>query len=125
MAYKMSKLEPAEQKEQLAKMLKAADGVKGKRRRGKKMRAATGEQKMRTKKEVEKMIKMVKRSSVMPRRVPSNCFVGFLAESRSFSMQRRLRSRRSRNRKSQGLRSWHHRKRMELQQSMQTLRGRG
>ncbi len=59
MAYKMSKLEPAEQKEQLAKMLKAADGVKGKRRRGKKMRAATGEQKMRTKKEVEKMIKMV------------------------------------------------------------------
>lgn len=55
MAYKMSKLEPSEQKEQLAKMLKAADGVKGKRRRGKKMRAATGEKKMRSKKEIGTM----------------------------------------------------------------------
>jgi ParB family chromosome partitioning protein len=56
MAYKLAKLEPAEQKETLAKMLKAAHGVSGKKRRGKKMRAVTGEQKMRSKKEIEAMI---------------------------------------------------------------------
>jgi ParB family transcriptional regulator, chromosome partitioning protein len=56
MAYRFSKLEPAEQKEKLALALKAAEGVKGKHRRGKKMRAATGEKKMRSKKEVVTMI---------------------------------------------------------------------
>ena len=52
-AYKMSKIEPAEQKEQLEKML--ATGPK-KRGSGKKMRAAVGEHQMRGKGEVEKML---------------------------------------------------------------------
>jgi ParB family transcriptional regulator, chromosome partitioning protein len=55
-AYKLSKLEPAEQKEKLATMLEAAKGVVGKRRRAKKMRAATGEKKMRSRKEVAAML---------------------------------------------------------------------
>lgn len=58
-AYKLSKLEPAEQKEKLAVMLDAAKGVVGKRRRAKKMRAATGEKKMRSRKEVQTMINML------------------------------------------------------------------
>jgi ParB family transcriptional regulator, chromosome partitioning protein len=41
-AYKLSKLEPDEQRATLAKMLKAAGGVKGKHARAKKMRQATG-----------------------------------------------------------------------------------
>src|ERR1700722_17061290 len=54
-AYKLSKLEPAEQKEQLEKMLTASPGPK-KRGSGKKMRAAVGEQQMRGKGEIEKML---------------------------------------------------------------------
>jgi ParB family transcriptional regulator, chromosome partitioning protein len=41
-AYKLSKLEPKKQRATLAKMLKAADGVKGKHARAKKMRAVNG-----------------------------------------------------------------------------------
>jgi len=58
-AYKLSKLEPAEQKEKLATMLEAAKGVVGKRRRAKKMRVATGEKKTRSKKEILKMIEVL------------------------------------------------------------------
>jgi ParB family chromosome partitioning protein len=58
LAYKLAKLEPADQKKQLAVMLKAAEGVEGHRRRGKKMREATGDTKpkMRSRKEVQSMI---------------------------------------------------------------------
>lgn len=41
-AYKLSKLDPEEQRATLAKMLKAAGGVKGKHARAKKMRQVTG-----------------------------------------------------------------------------------
>jgi ParB family transcriptional regulator, chromosome partitioning protein len=41
-AYKLSKLEPKKQRATLAKMLKAADGVKGKHARAKKMRQVNG-----------------------------------------------------------------------------------
>jgi ParB family chromosome partitioning protein len=54
-AYKLSKLEPEEQRKQLEKMLKAAPGPK-KRGSGKKMREAVGERRMRTRKEVQSMI---------------------------------------------------------------------
>lgn len=58
LAYRLAKLEPAEQKTQLAKMLKAAEGVEGHRRRGKRMKEATGDAgpKMRSKKEIKTMI---------------------------------------------------------------------
>jgi ParB family transcriptional regulator, chromosome partitioning protein len=50
-AYKLSRLEPDEQRGQLEKMLKAAPGPK-KRGSGKKMRAAAGEIHMRSRKEI-------------------------------------------------------------------------
>jgi ParB family transcriptional regulator, chromosome partitioning protein len=57
-AYQLSKLKPAEQKEKLEKLLKAAGNVKGKHARGRKMRAASGEKtKMRSRKEILAMIK--------------------------------------------------------------------
>ena len=57
--YRLSKLEPAEQKEKLAVMLKAGEGVVGKRRQAKKRRAATGEKRRRSPKEIGEMIERI------------------------------------------------------------------
>jgi ParB family chromosome partitioning protein len=50
--YGLAKLEPAAQKKKLATLLEAAKGVEGSHRRGKKMRAASGELRSRSKKEI-------------------------------------------------------------------------
>jgi ParB family transcriptional regulator, chromosome partitioning protein len=55
-AYKLSKLTPAEQKARLEKMLTAAPGPK-KRGSGKKMRQAAGERTMRGRREIKNMIR--------------------------------------------------------------------
>jgi ParB family transcriptional regulator, chromosome partitioning protein len=51
-AYKLSKAEPDEQKAALEKMLEAAGDEKGRNKRGKKMREATGVTKLRSRKEI-------------------------------------------------------------------------
>ena len=62
-AYKLAKLEPAEQREQLAKMLKASEGVHGKKKRAKKMRAATGEIHPRSKHEIAELTASLKQDT--------------------------------------------------------------
>lgn len=54
-AYSLSKLEPAEAKEKLGAMLKAAEGTNGKRARAAKMREATEGPRARSRKAVEKL----------------------------------------------------------------------
>jgi ParB family chromosome partitioning protein len=54
-AYSLSKLEPAEAKEKLGKMLSAAEGTNGTRQRAAKMREATDGPKGRSRKEVQRL----------------------------------------------------------------------